>query len=100
MGRRKSLDISMKEKIIELHDKFVTQQAIPSTLKINQSTVCRTISEYKKGDFIVGHKPGGRIKRITNCRDQRTINRIVRKMGSAHLLLTGNVCLNLMSTSI
>jgi len=48
MDRRKSLDISMKEKIIELHDKCVTQQAIACTLKINQSTVCRTISEYKK----------------------------------------------------
>ena len=35
MGRRKSLDISMKEKTIELHDKCVTQQAIACTLKIN-----------------------------------------------------------------
>jgi len=37
-----------KEKIIELHDKCVTQQAIAFTLKNYQSTVCRTISEYKK----------------------------------------------------
>ena len=48
MGRKKSLDISIKEKIIELHDKCVAQQAITCILKINQSTVCRTISEYKK----------------------------------------------------
>jgi len=48
MGRKKSLYISMKEKIIELHDKCVTQQAIACTLNINQSTICRTISEYKK----------------------------------------------------
>ena len=47
-GRRKSLDISMKEKIIELYDKYVTQQPIACTLKINQCTVCKTISEYKK----------------------------------------------------
>jgi len=57
-----------ERKIIELHDKCVTQQAIACTLKINQSTVCRTISEYIKSDFIVGHKPGGGRKRITTCR--------------------------------
>ena len=33
MGRIKSLDISIKEKIIELHDKCVTQQTIACTLK-------------------------------------------------------------------
>jgi len=48
MGKRKSPDISMKEKFIELHDKCVTQQTIACILKINQSTVYRTISEYKK----------------------------------------------------
>ena len=32
-----------------------------------------------KNDFIVDHKPGGGRKRITNCRNERTINRIVRK---------------------
>jgi len=69
MGRRKSLDISMKENIIELHDRCVTQQAISCTLKINQSTVCRTISEYKTSDFIIWHNHGGERKRITNCRD-------------------------------
>jgi len=37
------------------------------------------ISEYKKSDFIVGHKPGGGKKRIMNCRDERAINRIVMK---------------------
>jgi len=55
------------------------QQAIACTLKINQSTVCTIISKYKKGDFIFGHKPGGGRKRITNCRVERTINRMVRK---------------------
>jgi len=68
------------------------------TLKINQSTVCRTNSENKKSDFIVGHKSGGGRERITNCRDERTINRLFRKIGSAHSLLIGKVCLNLMST--
>jgi len=48
MGRRKSLNISMKENIIKLHDKCVTQQAIACTLKINQSIVCTNISEYEK----------------------------------------------------
>jgi len=99
MGRRKSLDISMKENIIELLDKCVTQQAIACTLKINRGTVCRTISKYKISDFIVGHKPGGGRKIITNCRDERIINRIVRKNSSTHSLLTGKVCLNLISTS-
>ena len=51
---------------------------IACTLKINQSTVCR-LSLNTKNDFIVEHKPGGGRKRITNCRDERTINKIVRK---------------------
>ena len=69
MGRRKSPDISMKQKMIELHDKYVIQQAIACTLKINQSSVCKTIFEYKKSDFIVEHKPSGGRKRIENCRE-------------------------------
>ena len=32
-------------------------------------------------DFFVGHKLGGRRKRVTNFRDEQTINIIVRKIG-------------------
>ena len=53
----------------------------------------------QKTDFIVGYKPGGERKIIANCRDDRTINRIAKKLDSAHSMLTENVCLNLMSTS-
>ena len=66
MGKRKSLDVSMK-------DKCVTQQAIACTLKINHYLWIQ------KSDFIVGNKSGGGRKGITNCRDKQTINRIVRK---------------------
>ena len=98
IARRKSLDISMKEKIIELRDKCVTQQAIACTLKINQSNVCRTISEYQKSDFIGGHKPGGGRKRITNCRGKQTINRIV-KNGFSTLIAYRKCLSELMSKS-
>ena len=37
------------------------------------------ISLNTKSDFIVGHKPGRERKGIMNCRDERTIHRIVRK---------------------
>ena len=79
--------------MIELHDKRVTQQAIAYTLKVNQSTIYKIT----KSNFIVGHKPGGGRKRITNCRNERTINRIVRKNRFSNSLLTRKVCLTLMS---
>ena len=43
----------MKEKIIELYDKCVTQHGIACTLMINQSNICRTISEYKGSDLLL-----------------------------------------------
>jgi len=91
MGRRKSLDISMKEIILEHHDKCVTQQVIACTLKINLWI--------QKSDFIVGHRPAEEEKELQIVVISELSTELLEIIGSAHPLLTGNVCLNLMSTS-
>jgi transposase len=81
MGKQRSLTMEIK-KIINLeYDNGMKQIDIAKKYKVAQSTVSNIILEKKKKGFVTGHNLGAGRKRKTTSRDERILQRLVRKNG-------------------
>lgn len=88
MGKRRSLTKNDKQNIIILFQEGIKQKDIAAKLNYNQSTVSRAIYQYKKYGISLDHKhPSGR-PRKTSAREERIIQRTIRKNRFTTLLDT------------
>jgi len=73
--------MEIKEKIIFDCDNGMKQIDIANKYKVAQSTVSNIILEKKKKGFVTGHNLGAGRKRKTTPRNERILQRLVRKSG-------------------
>jgi transposase len=77
MGKRQSLSIDIKQKIIKMNEDGIKQKLIAENFKISPNTVCVILKNYKKNKILGGHKPGAGRKRITTKYDERIMKRMI-----------------------
>lgn len=78
MGKRNSLSIEIKEKILQMHKDKIKQVNIAGSLGISQQAVSLVLKKANEDGFLSSHKPGAGRKPITTDRDLRQLRKIVR----------------------
>lgn len=78
MGKRKSLSMYDKQRIVDYYNDGLKQADIANKMMVHKGTVSKIIKFSGKNGYITGHASGGGRKRITTKRSERKIQNIVK----------------------